>query len=181
MKKTIATFVLNKLMGWQLVGELPDLKKYIVIGGSHTSNWDLLLSICIFWIASKKQINIIAKKELFKFPLGILMRSLGLMPIERKKAQNQVDAIAEMYNNREEFIIALSPEGTRKKVDRLKSGFYHIALKANLPVVVINVNGKTKSLIIQEPYINTGDQDTDFKHYNNMFKSYTGMIAENSF
>ena len=92
-----------------------------------------------------------------------------------------MDAIAEMYNSREEFIIALSPEGTRKKVDRLKSGFYHIALKADLPVVIVSVNAPEKMLIIQKSYYNTGDKDTDFKYFNHMFKSHTGMIAENSF
>ena len=180
MKKAIAEFILYRLMGWKLEGELPDLKKYIILGGPHTSNWDFILAMSIVWI-KEAPVNVIAKQELFKFPLGIIMRAMGLLPIGRKKSQNQVDAIAEMYNSREQFIIALSPEGTRKKVDRLKSGFYHIALKADLPVVIVSVNEPTKTLIIQKPYYNTGDKDTDFKHFNHMFKSYTGMVAENSF
>jgi 1-acyl-sn-glycerol-3-phosphate acyltransferase len=180
MKKAIAEFVLYKIMGWQLIGKLPDLKKYIILGGPHTSNWDFLLAMSTVWI-TEAPVNVIAKKELFKFPLGFIMRSLRVMPIERKKSQNQVDAIVEMYNARERFIVALAPEGTRKKVDRLKSGFYHIAIKANLPVVTISVDAKNKQLIIQEPYYNTGDIETDFKYFNNMFKMYTGLIPENSF
>ena len=180
MKKAIAQFILYRLMGWKLTGELPDLKKYIILGGPHTSNWDFILAMSTVWI-TQAPVNIIAKKELFKFPFGVILRSMGVMPIERKKSQNQVDAIAEMYQSREQFIIALAPEGTRKKVDRLKSGFYHIALKANLPVVIVSVNAPNKTLTIQEPYYNTGDKETDFKYFNHMFKSHTGMIAENSF
>jgi len=180
MKKAIAEFVLYRLMGWKLTGKLPDLKKYIILGGPHTSNWDFILAMSTVWI-TEAPVNIIAKRELFRFPLGIMMRAMGVLPIERKKSQNQVDAITEMYKSREQFIIALAPEGTRKKVDRLRSGFYHIALKADLPVVIISVNAPTKTLIIQEPYHNTGDKDVDFKYFNHMFKTHTGMLAENSF
>ena len=180
MKKAIAEFILYRLMGWKIQGELPDLKKFIVILGSHTSNWDFVLAICTIWIVEAR-ITIIGKKELFKFPFGGIFRALGVIPIERKKSQNQVEAIAEMFNHREELIIALAPEGTRRKVERLKSGFYNIALKANLPIIPVTIHGTMKTMIIQKPYYNTGNKDIDLKYVTDLFKSHTGIIPARSF
>lgn len=180
MKKVIGKFILYRLMGWKIVGKLPDLKKYILIGGPHTSNWDFILAICFVWILQLK-ITILGKKELFVFPIGKFFRVLGVIPVERKKAQNQVSAVAEMFSNRNEFIIGLSPEGTRKKVDKLRSGFYNIALQANVPIVVGIIDGVTKTIHIRTPYYNTGDKETDFKYFNSQYKSYTGIIPKNSF
>ncbi len=167
-------------MGWEIKGELPDLNKFIVILGSHTSNWDFVLAICTIWMVQVK-VTIIGKKELFKFPFGSVFRALGVVPIERRKSQNQVDAIAEMFDNRENLVIAIAPEGTRKKVEIFKSGFYYIALKANLPVVAVIIHGTTKTILIQKPYYNTRDKEIDLKHFNHIFKSHTGIIPANSF
>ena len=180
MKKAIAKFILYRLMGWKLNGQLPDLKKYIVIGGPHTSNWDFVLAICFVWILQVK-VTILGKKELFVFPFSTIFRSLGVIPVERKKSQNQVEAVAEMFNNREQFIIGLSPEGTRKKVTKLRSGFYNIALKANVPIVVGIIDGATKTIHIRPPYYNTGNKTIDLEYYNSQYKSYKGIIPENSF
>ena len=94
----------------------------------------------------------IGKQELFKPPFGFIFRKLGGVPVDRFNNNNFVDQVVEMFNTNESFAIALSPEGTRKKVDRLRTGFYHIARKANVPVVLVAFDFEHKEFRFAPPF-----------------------------
>src|SRR5688572_32123669 len=109
------------LFGWKTAGEVPPLKKFVLIAAPHTSGWDLLFGLCAKYIF---QVNLkfFAKKELFFFPFGNMLRAFGSMPVDRSANKNVVQQAAEMFNNNEDFILALAPEGTRAYVKDWKTG-----------------------------------------------------------
>ena len=126
-------YVFNNLLGWKIVGDFsPTIKKVVIIVVPHTSWHDFYIGVFIRRI-SKIQINWIGKKELFIWPIGRYFRYMGGTPIDRRTNQNKVEAIAAIFNSREEFRLSLAPEGTRKKVERWKTGYYYIAQAAKVP------------------------------------------------
>lgn len=136
--------VLLKLLGWKTSGHLPEEKKYVLIVAPHTSNWDLFYGI-ILAFALKLDARYIAKKELFRGPFSGLMKWSGAIPVDRSSHHHIVDQMAHAFKEKENFVLALAPEGTRHKKDSWKSGFYHIALKAGVPILMgfIDYAGKT--------------------------------------
>ncbi|MBD3843239.1 MAG: 1-acyl-sn-glycerol-3-phosphate acyltransferase, partial [Campylobacterales bacterium] len=133
--KKIYQFIFFKLMGWRINGSIsPDLKKCVMIVVPHTSWKDFLIGVMARGSIGL-EMHFVAKKELFVFPFGWYFKWMGGAPLDRSKKENKVDAIAEIFEERNVFRLAIAPEGTRKKVERWKTGFYYIAMKANVPVV----------------------------------------------
>jgi len=126
---------LLKIFGWKAVGQLPAESKYVLIFAWHTSNWDLFYGVLVAF-ALKLDIVFLAKKELFRRPFGPLMKWLGGVPIERKGSHHSVNQMIQKFNENERFVLAISPEGTRRKVQYWKSGFYHIAHGARVPILL---------------------------------------------
>ncbi|MDH7555269.1 MAG: lysophospholipid acyltransferase family protein [Spirochaetota bacterium] len=155
-------FILRTLLGWKKVGRLPDFPKYLAILAFHTSNWDVFYGILIAF-GFNVDIYFMAKNQLFRFPFAPLVRFLGGIPIDRSVSSNTVQATIDMYNKHEKFAIALAPEGTRKKVEKWKTGFYHIATGAHIPIILAFLDYKTKSGGIGAILHPTGDIKTDFK------------------
>ncbi len=170
-------FFLGKLVhfllgGWKLVGDLPrDRKKYVMIAAHHTSNWDFVVGIAAKLILGVR-IRFFAKDSLFTGPLGALMRSFGGIPIERSQSVNRVDLAVDEINNHDHFILAIAPEGTRSKVDRWRTGFYHIAVKANIPVVPIAFDFSNRRIIIGDPIDLSGRVTDDFQKMHQFFVPY---------
>jgi len=165
-------------MGWKIVGDYPkDLKKFIIVGAPHTSNIDFVLGALMKYIKGLP-INFIGKQSLFKPPYGFIFKALGGVPVDRSKSTNMVDAIINVFNEKEEFILAISPEGTRKKVDKWKTGFYHIALGANIPIIFNTFNFGKKEYLISEPYYLTGDKEKDFLFFHNFYKDVKGRFPD---
>ena len=133
---TLAKFIFYKLLGWQIVGKFPKLDKCIVAVVPHTSWVDFFLGLLVRKVINQ-EINYIGKKSLFKPPFGWFFRWMGGTPIDRSKSSDTVMAIANIFNEKKVFRLALSPEGTRKKVDKWKTGFYYIAKAANVPIVLV--------------------------------------------
>ncbi|SEB38229.1 1-acyl-sn-glycerol-3-phosphate acyltransferases [Tenacibaculum sp. MAR_2009_124] len=170
----ISKFIYTKVLGWKLTGNFPaELKKYVVIGAPHTSWKDFPIAILARNSWGVK-INFIAKKSLFDPPFGFIFRWLGGAPVDRSKSNNRVDAIVDVFNNKEEFRLALSPEGTRKKVDKWKTGFYYIAKGANVPIVMFAFDFENKQIVLSEPYYTTNDQEGDFKVFYEFYKDVKG-------
>ena len=117
---TLAKFIYFKLLGWKIVGEFPDLKKCMLVVVPHTSWVDFFLGLLIRRVINK-DMSFIAKKSLFKPPFGWYFRWMGGAPIDRSKSSDTVSAIAQIFEEKEVFRLALSPEGTRKKVDQWKT------------------------------------------------------------
>ncbi len=166
-------------MGWKIEGSYPnDLKKFIIIGAPHTSNYDFVVALLMKLITGV-QANYIAKHTLFKPPFGFIFKALGGIPLDRSKSKNTVDAMIALFNSRDELIIALSPEGTRKHTKKWKTGFYHIAKGANVPIVLNAFDFGKKIYRISKPYQLSGDIKKDFGFFQNYYKDIQGKIPEN--
>lgn len=177
--KTIAKFILHTLLGWKIIGNFPkDLKKYVIIAAPHTHWLDFPLGICIKY-ATGTPINYIGKASLFKPPFGFIFRWLGGEPVNRSESTNKVQAIVDVFNSKDKFILSLSPEGTRKKIHPWKTGFYYIAKGANVPIVMGTLDFEKKQVKISEPYNLTGDLEKDFEHFYAYFRGVKGKIPEN--
>lgn len=173
-------FIFEKLMGWKIEGSFdPSIKKAVVIVVPHTSWHDFYIGIFTRNIL-KIEINYIGKKELFEGPFGWYFRWMGGAPLDRSSGQNQVEAIAEIFKKKEEFRLALSPEGTRKKVAIWKTGYYYIAVTAKVPIIPVAFDYLTKKVIISEPFYPTGNIDEDTLKLRSFYKSIVGKKKEYS-
>ena len=177
----VSKFILFKLMRWKIVGEYPkDIKKYVLIGLPHTSNYDFIIGLLIKF-ALKVPINFFAKKSLFRFPLGLFFKAVGGVPVDRSKNEKVVDAITRTFNNRDEFIFAVSPEGTRSKVTTWKTGFYYIAKQSKVPIVGMTFDFGRRQTEVFPPFYPTDNIDADFDYLKSLYKGIEGKVKENSF
>ncbi len=173
-------FIYYKLLKWKVVGEFPkDLKQYIVIAAPHTHWHDLHMGLLLRNVTNTK-INFVAKKELFTWPLGLFLKSIGGFALDRTPGQKSVDAYSEMFKKKPKFILNIAPEGTRKKVSKWKTGFYYIAKKAGVPIVMVAFDYKNKQHIISKPFTVTDNIDEDFEYMYSFFKGIIGKIPEYS-
>ena len=141
-------FIFCTLMRWKFKGDFPSqLKKYIIIAAPHTSWVDFPIAI-LASNASGEKINFVGKNTLFKGPFGWFFRSLGGAPVDRSKNNKTVDAIVDIFKEKEVFRLALSPEGTRKKVEKWKTGFYYNAKGASVPIVMATLDFGKKQIKI---------------------------------
>jgi 1-acyl-sn-glycerol-3-phosphate acyltransferase len=176
--RTIARFILRKLLGWKVENGFPkELKKYVVIAAPHTSWLDFPIAM-LSRISEGTMVHFVGKGSLFRWPFGYFFKALGGTPVDRNKSNNLVEAIIAVFNSKKEFRLALSPEGTRKKVVHWKTGFYYIAKGANVPIVMATLDFKHKKIKISEPYYTTDNMEKDFKNLRNFFKDVIGKNAE---
>jgi 1-acyl-sn-glycerol-3-phosphate acyltransferase len=181
MKKLIYKFIFLRLMGWRIVGEIDKkLEKCVFIVIPHTSWFDFFIGIFTRGII-EVELNWLGKKELFGFPLGWYFRYMGGAPLDRKGGLNLVDSIAQVFESRKIFRLGLSPEGTRKKVTELKTGFYYIAEKAKVPIIPVAFNYGKKEVNFGSSFYTTGDIVADLKIVLPHFKDVVGKIPENSY
>ncbi|MCM4165167.1 MULTISPECIES: 1-acyl-sn-glycerol-3-phosphate acyltransferase [unclassified Arenibacter] len=178
--QTLAKFIYFKILGWTLVGSFPQLDKCIVIVVPHTSWVDFFLGLLIRKVLNE-EIHFIAKKALFKPPFGWYFRWMGGTPIDRNKNMDTVGATAKIFDQKKRFRLALSPEGTRKKVAQWKTGFYFIAKGAKVPIVMVAFDFGKKQVKISGPQYPTDDQEADFASYKAFFEGVVGKVPENSF
>jgi len=177
--KNISKFILLRLMGWKIVNDFPkSIKKYIIIVAPHTSWVDFPVSILVKFI-TKVDIKFIGKHTLFQPPFGFFFRALGGTPVDRSKSQSMVQAIVDIFNSKESFVMALSPEGTRKKTRQWKSGFYHVAKGANIPLVMASLDFKNKKVIISEPFYLSDNEVQNIQKIQTFFKGIEGKHPEN--
>ena len=184
MKNKVYSFILTNIIGWKIKGNLTlsknKFKKAIIIAAPHTHWLDLFLGILIRGSIGFKS-NFIAKKELFFFPLNIFLKLIGGVPVNRSKKNNTVNEIVNIYNNKEELIISLAPEGTRKKVSKFKTGFYYIAKEANIPIIMITMDYSNKQSLISNEFYPTRNSKNDLSFIENFFDGVEGKIKEFSF
>ncbi len=176
MIRSLFTYIFRSL-GWGIQGSFDDMPpKYIIIVAPHTSNWDFPLGMLVRSIVQINETKFLGKSQLFKFPYGFIFRALGGYPVVRTKDNNLVDSVVEIFNSKERFSISLAPEGTRSNVKRIKTGFYYIAKKAQIPIFLVGFDFATKKVVIQEPFYPTSDMQADFKHFIQFFSSIQGKI-----
>ena len=176
--KRFSRFIFFRVLGWKLVGNFPShVKKYVVIAAPHTSWQDFPIAILARNVSGER-INFIGKDSLFKKPFGFIFRALGGTPVDRSQSNNLVEAIVQIFNSKEEFRLGLSPEGTRKKVEKWKTGFYYIAKGAQVPIVMATLDFENKQVKVSKPYDTTDDQEKDFDHFHVFFKGVKGKHPE---
>jgi 1-acyl-sn-glycerol-3-phosphate acyltransferase len=166
-----------KLIGWQILGEFPDLPKYVLVGAPHTSNWDFPL-IMLWMFASGVRFNWIGKDTLFSGPLGPLYYKLGGIPVRRDRHYNFVDQIVDVFNSSERLIIAIAPEGTRGKTTYWKSGFYYMATGAGVPVVLGFIDFSRKQVGIGPTFEPSGDIHADFGELREFYAEKKGLYPQ---
>jgi len=172
---------LLKLWGWRIVGNYPyELDKKIFVVAPHTSNWDFPLGVLVRSAVNDK-IKFVGKKSLFKPPLGWLMYPMGGIPVDRTGRNSFVGSVVKLFHERERLAIALAPEGTRKKVSKFKTGYYYIAVQAQVPIVPCVFNWAEKKVMFLDPVMLTGDSEHELPMVENIFRNYRGRNPEHSF
>ena len=189
MKKTIfSTPILNrvfhdlsrlllKLSGWRVQGTIPAHQRFVLIGAPHTSNWDFILMLLAVF-AMRIEVHWMGKDAIFKPPFAGLMCWLGGIAIDRSQANNTVEQMVAHYRQHEQLIVLIPPEGTRSKVERWKTGFYHIARGAEVPIMLGYIDAASKTLGFGEMFIPTGDVDSDMAKILHFYADKQGLRPE---
>lgn len=164
-------------MGWKAEVTVPMTDKYIIALAPHTSNFDFILGI-LYSRAMGFRCDFLMKKEWFFWPLGILMRKLGGIPVYRSKKMSMTDQLAEVARKRDTFHLCITPEGTRSRTEEWKKGFYYIALKAELPIMLYGVDYPSKMIRCTKTIMPNGDLEGQMKEIKTYFKDFRGKYPE---
>ncbi len=159
MKKGLSKFIL-KLMGWKIGKVLPEVDKCVIAVAPHTSNMDFIIGK-LAYTAIGRTANFLIKKDWFFFPFNHLFNSIGGIPVDRNKRTSITEKLAVEFEQRDKFQLAVTPEGSRKPVRKWKKGFYYIAYKANVPIVLVALDYGTKTVSFLDTFYPTGDTDGD--------------------
>lgn len=162
-----------RLWGWSFDGGIPDFAKGVVIVAPHTSNWDFLIGVAAMF-ALGLRVVFLGKHTLFRWPLGPVMRWLGGVPVDRRSSGGVVRETVALFDRRERMVLALSPEGTRSSVERWKTGFYHIAVAADVPIVPIALDYGERQIRIGSLFVPTGDLERDLGELEEFFFKVEG-------
>lgn len=174
----LASFIFFKLLRWKIEGTIsPEIKKCIIIVVPHTSWHDFYIGALVRKIINVN-INFIAKRELFRYPFGWYFRWMGGAPVDRNSNKNTVQQVTDIFKNRDEFRLALAPEGTRKKVEHWRSGFYHMAHNAGVPIVCVAFDYKTKTVKIGSPFKTTGNFEADYPTLKSFYTNVVGKVPK---
>lgn len=176
MMAWIAKWLL-RLAGWRAVGQVPAVPKYVVIGAPHTSNWDFVVALVMFYYF-KLDISWMGKDALFRWPFGGLFRWLGGIAIDRGANNKVVKQVVQAFDTRERMALLITPEGTRKKTAFWRTGFYHIATRAKVPIALAYVDYKHKVAGFGPLFYPTGDIEADMRVFRGFYSSMTGKRPE---
>ncbi len=166
------------LSGWKIVGRFPyELRKFVLIVMPHTSGWDFPLGVLSRGAIGVKM-KYLAKDSLFRPPFGWFFRAMGGYPVDRTRRQGYVDTAVDLFRRHEDFILTIAPEGTRRKVDRIKSGFYFIAKGAGVPIVMVRFDYRRREVAIREPFWPTDERAADFRVIIDYFRDAQGKHPE---
>ena len=173
--------VFFRLMGWKIVGTIqPGVKKCVMLVLPHTSWHDFYLGGFTRGITGIPM-HYVAKKELFKFPFGYYFRWMGGKPLDRSGNANKVEVVAKLFTVYDELRLAIMPEGTRKKVTELKTGFYYIAEAAKVPIIPVAFDFNKKEVRIGNPFNVTGNYATDLPILLRFFDNVQGKVPAKGF
>ncbi len=166
-----------KMAGWRAIVTVAEPQKSIICVAPHTSNWDFLIGK-LSYLALGREASFLIKKSWFFFPMGYLFRAMGGVPVDRSKRTSVTLQMAEEFGKRESFHLAITPEGTRGLVSKWKMGFYHIALKANVPIQLAYIDYVKKELGIKKVFYPTGDEKADLEKIQEYYKDVHAKFPE---
>ncbi len=158
---------------WEIVGkERVDLARFVLIAAPHTSNWDFVLAMMIRW-AVGMDFRWIGKHTLFRWPFGILFRAIGGIPVDRDHHQGMVASAISIFDSQPQLMLAITPEGTRSRVSRWRTGFYHIAMGADVPIVCAYLDYTRRVVLFDAPFYPTGDLEGDIDLLRRSYEPYS--------
>jgi len=167
-----------QLAGWKFEGSPPNEPKFVIIVAPHTSNWDFPLGIAALF-ALGFRVTFLGKHTIFKWPFGSVVRWLGGIPVVRTVSRDRVAEAVAAFDSSSQLILAIAPEGTRKLVPRWKTGFYHTAHGAGVPIVPIAFDFGRKVIRIGDPFHTTGDEEGDIVRIKEFFRGAIARRPEN--
>jgi 1-acyl-sn-glycerol-3-phosphate acyltransferase len=168
-----------KIFGWKISGSFPyHHKKMVLAVGPHTSWIDVMVGFAARNALHINHAKFLGKKELFVWPLGWILRKMGGSPVDRFAKLGMVDQAVALFDADDDFILGLAPEGTRKRVDTLRTGFYHIAKKARVPIVPIGLDYENKLLVIGDAFFCSDDEAADMKKVIAFFAEIKGRSPD---
>jgi 1-acyl-sn-glycerol-3-phosphate acyltransferase len=168
-----------KFFGWKLSGDFPYQYKKIVLAVAPHTHWvDVMTGFAARQAMHIEHAKFLGKKELFVWPLGWVLRKMGGTPVDRFSKHGMVDQVAGIFAANETFMLGLSPEGTRKRVDKLRTGFYHIAKKAGVPILPIGFDYKNRRVVIGDAFFPGEDEAADLKMIIAFYADITGKKPE---
>lgn len=176
--KIISKFFLTSLLGWKTKGEFSDIKKSVIIFAPHTSYWDALYGK-LYLMQLGINYKFLSKKELFFFPMNIVMKLYGSIPIRGVKGHNAIRQVVTMLNNAHSLHVILSPEGTFSNVTNWNKGFYYMAQKANVPIMVCYLDYRKKEIGVKGVIDNLDDINTVMLQINTMYKGVSAKYPDN--
>lgn len=162
-----------RLCGWRVVGQLPDEPKLVMIVAPHSSNWDGVWGMATK-IALGFEVRVLGKAQLFWWPLSPLLRKLGVIPIDRKAPQGTVRQAVDMIRNADRIWFAITPEGTRKRVETWKTGFWKIARAANVPILMAYFHYPEKTVGVGELFWPSDDLEADMARIREYYRPWIG-------
>lgn len=174
--------VLLRWIGWKVVGNWPAARKFVFIVAPHTSNWDMPIGLCAGFasgILKRWPYGFMMKDVMFRGPLGPIMRRLGGLAIDRSSPHDVVQQMVSVFDAREDFVLAITPEGTRSLRPYWKSGFYHIAVGAGVPIVPVAFDYARQEVGLGEPLYPTGDPEADLAVLRRFFQDVTPRRPQN--
>lgn len=170
--------VLLRLFGWRVTGTLPDEPKLMVIAAPHTSNWDWVFAMGALW-ALEVRINYLIKDTAFVWPLSWILRATGGVPTNRAAPAGMVEELVERIDRNPEIILVITPEGTRARVERWKTGFLRIAELARLPIVQVSWDYPSRTIHLGPVATPGGDTETDITAIRTYYRRFQGRNPEN--
>ena len=171
--------VILKIIRWRVVGSIPtDQRKYVLIVAPHTSNWDFVLFVLAVSVLRLKP-SVLIKSTLFVGPLGWFLRYCGGIPVNRSQASSLVSYIASIYQENEDFVLIVTPEGTRSPNANWKRGFHHVATAAQVPIVIVYVDSVIKTIGVEGMMEPSDDVDCDLIKLKKFFDTKSGLKPKN--
>lgn len=171
-------WLLYKKLGWTKCVTVAHPNKFIICLAPHTSNWDFIIGQ-LYAQAEGFKINFLMKREWFFWPLGVIFKSLGGIPVWRSKHTSMTDNLAETAKTKDSFKLCITPEGTRSPNTEWKKGFYFIALKAEIPILLYGVDYEKKKIVCTDSFTPSGNIDKDMPKIKSYFKDFKGKKPEN--
>jgi 1-acyl-sn-glycerol-3-phosphate acyltransferase len=171
--------VILKLIGWRGVGGMPEgCRRGIMIAAPHTSNWDFALFILIVFDL-RLNLRVLIKHTLFIGPVGWFLKYCGGIPVDRRASGARVRSLSNILETSEDFVLLITPEGTRSPTDRWKTGFYHMAVEAKVPIIVAYVDVLERAAGVDHVLQPSGDLAADMKHLSDFYATKTGIKKDN--
>lgn len=176
IKETLSRFILH-ISGWKVICTIPDLNKCVICVAPHTSNWDFIWGK-LAYLSIGRFAGFLIKKDWFFFPFNRIFSSMGGIPVDRSRKTDLVEQIAQQYKTHERFSVAITPEATRKRNPNWKMGFYYIALKAEVPIVLAYLDYGKKEIGLTRIFYPTGNEEADLKEIKAFYWDKRGRFPE---